>query len=159
MALTRVPASRLRLTCTRCLTNAHIDGPYVLVGHSIGAIHVQAYTNQYPEEVVGLVLVDRAPAEYLSTLSDEEILATEGGSSSSTMAIMRLASTIGFVRLTNFQAPIYNDLPADVQLLTSAAAFQARFFTSLGEEWDTYAANLRYGAALHPSAPICPSQY
>jgi len=40
------------------LTNAHIGGPYILVGHSGGGMMIRVFTDQYPEEVVGLVLVD-----------------------------------------------------------------------------------------------------
>ena len=42
------------------LTNARIDGPYVLIGHSIGGIYVRQFAAEYPEEVVGMVLVDSA---------------------------------------------------------------------------------------------------
>ena len=42
------------------LEKAPIEGPYVLVGHSMGGMLVQLYASQYPEEVVGLVLVDSA---------------------------------------------------------------------------------------------------
>jgi pimeloyl-ACP methyl ester carboxylesterase len=35
-------------------------GPYVLVGHSLGGVHVRLFAVQYPNEVVGLVLVDTA---------------------------------------------------------------------------------------------------
>ena len=40
------------------LQNVPIEGPYVLVGHSMGGMLVQFYASQYPEDVVGLVLVD-----------------------------------------------------------------------------------------------------
>lgn len=40
------------------LQNVPIKGPYVLVGHSMGGMLVQLYASQYPEDVVGLVLVD-----------------------------------------------------------------------------------------------------
>jgi pimeloyl-ACP methyl ester carboxylesterase len=40
------------------LINAHIPKPYVLVGHSFGGINVQLYAATYPDEVLGLVLVD-----------------------------------------------------------------------------------------------------
>ena len=50
------------------LRAAGLPAPYVLVGHSIGGMYVQAYQRRYPEEVAGLVLVDATPeedAEYL----------------------------------------------------------------------------------------------
>jgi pimeloyl-ACP methyl ester carboxylesterase len=34
------------------------DGPYVLVGHSLGGVYVRVFASRHPEEVVGLVLVD-----------------------------------------------------------------------------------------------------
>jgi pimeloyl-ACP methyl ester carboxylesterase len=47
------------------LTKARVEGPYVLVGHSIGGIYVRQFAADYPEEVVGMVLVDAAhPYQY-----------------------------------------------------------------------------------------------
>jgi pimeloyl-ACP methyl ester carboxylesterase len=40
------------------LTGAHLEGPYVLVGHSFGGLNVMLYANRYPEEVAGIVLED-----------------------------------------------------------------------------------------------------
>jgi pimeloyl-ACP methyl ester carboxylesterase len=40
------------------LVNADIQGPYVLVGHSLGGMLVRVYAHNYPDEVVGIVLVD-----------------------------------------------------------------------------------------------------
>jgi pimeloyl-ACP methyl ester carboxylesterase len=40
------------------LENANITGPYVLVGHSIGGIYVRQFAAEYPDEVVGMALVD-----------------------------------------------------------------------------------------------------
>jgi len=47
------------------LSKAGIRGPYVLVGHSFGGIHVRVYRAQYPQEVVGMVLVDASHPDYL----------------------------------------------------------------------------------------------
>jgi pimeloyl-ACP methyl ester carboxylesterase len=44
------------------LKNAGIKGPYVLVGHSLGALVARLYTGQYPNDVAGLVFVDHAMA-------------------------------------------------------------------------------------------------
>ena len=40
------------------LTNAGIEGPYVMVGHSKGGIYMREYVARYPQDVVGLVLLD-----------------------------------------------------------------------------------------------------
>jgi pimeloyl-ACP methyl ester carboxylesterase len=45
------------------LQAAGVPGPYVLVGHSFGGLVTQLYARAYPNEVVGLVLVDAAHEE------------------------------------------------------------------------------------------------
>lgn len=40
------------------LKNAGIDGPYILVGHSLGGLLTRVYAHMYPDEVDGVVLVD-----------------------------------------------------------------------------------------------------
>jgi pimeloyl-ACP methyl ester carboxylesterase len=58
------------------LANAGIAPPYVLVGHSMGGFFVSRYAAQYPDEVVGAVLVDPAgpgqnkifPAEFMRAI-------------------------------------------------------------------------------------------
>lgn len=42
------------------LTKAGVPGPYLLVGHSYGGIHIRMFASQYPEKVLGMVLVDVA---------------------------------------------------------------------------------------------------
>ena len=43
------------------LAAAHVPGPYVLVGHSIGGLFALLYARTYPDQVSGMVLVDRLP--------------------------------------------------------------------------------------------------
>ena len=40
------------------LRHAKIPGPYVLVGHSFGGLVVQRYAAEYPDEILGVILVD-----------------------------------------------------------------------------------------------------
>jgi pimeloyl-ACP methyl ester carboxylesterase len=40
------------------LVRAGIGGPYVVAGHSYGGLVVRAFTDRYPDDVVGMVLVD-----------------------------------------------------------------------------------------------------
>jgi pimeloyl-ACP methyl ester carboxylesterase len=37
---------------------AGVEPPYVLVGHSLGGIHVRVFNAQYPGEVIGMALID-----------------------------------------------------------------------------------------------------
>ncbi len=55
------------LTCSdrvdevhKLLASAKIEGPYVLVGLSVGALVARLYASLYPAEVAGMVIVDHA---------------------------------------------------------------------------------------------------
>ncbi len=50
------------------LANAGIPGPYVLVGQSVGGLNVRVYAARYPEDVVGMVLVDSMHEDQFATL-------------------------------------------------------------------------------------------
>ncbi|SHN88690.1 alpha/beta hydrolase fold [Geodermatophilus obscurus] len=51
------------------LDRAGEQGPYVLVGHSIGGDHAMVYADRYPEQVAGMVLLD-ATNPYRATAGD-----------------------------------------------------------------------------------------
>jgi len=42
----------------KLLQNAGVPEPYVLVAHSFGCLNIRLYASQYPQDVVGMVLVD-----------------------------------------------------------------------------------------------------
>lgn len=42
------------------LRNAKVDGPYLLVGHSLGALVSRLYASKYPGDIAGMVIVDHA---------------------------------------------------------------------------------------------------
>jgi pimeloyl-ACP methyl ester carboxylesterase len=50
------------------LENAGIAGPVVLVGHSTGGPYVRVFSEQYPDEVAGMVLLDAQPADAFTAL-------------------------------------------------------------------------------------------
>ncbi|MBD3237034.1 MAG: alpha/beta fold hydrolase [Candidatus Eisenbacteria bacterium] len=47
------------------LRGAALPPPYLLVGHSLGGLHVQVYAARHPDEVAGLVLLDPPPLGWL----------------------------------------------------------------------------------------------
>ena len=53
------------------LQTAEVPGPYVLVGHSVGGLYVQLYAMTYPDDVVGMVLVDATNEEVWEEFAKE----------------------------------------------------------------------------------------
>ena len=50
------------------LDRAHVAGPYVLVGHSSGGPYVEIFASRYPDQVVGMVLLDGQPPDVMTKL-------------------------------------------------------------------------------------------
>src|SRR4051812_22121367 len=79
------------------LQAAEVPGPYVLAAHSLGGLFARLYASTYPDEVVGLVLVD-AYSERLETLMTPEKWA----------ALVRLNQGVGTDKV--IPIPGYGDL-------------------------------------------------
>jgi len=47
------------------LEKASVPGPYVLVGHSLGALNIQVFASKYPDDAAGMVLLDPPPLSFL----------------------------------------------------------------------------------------------
>jgi len=47
------------------LENASIPAPYVLVGHSLGALNMQVFASKYQKAVAGMVLLDPPPLSFI----------------------------------------------------------------------------------------------
>jgi pimeloyl-ACP methyl ester carboxylesterase len=54
------------------LQTAHVPGPYVFAAHSLGGIFARLYASTYPNEVVGMVLVDALSEKVRSGLTPEQ---------------------------------------------------------------------------------------
>lgn len=55
------------------LARASVPGPYIMVGHSLGALYARGFASSYPEDVVGLILVDPAHEDQLDRLPDDVV--------------------------------------------------------------------------------------
>ncbi len=58
-------ADRVVRELTAMLVNAPVEPPYVVVGHSLGAINALLYASEHPNLVAGLVLLDPPPLGFI----------------------------------------------------------------------------------------------
>jgi pimeloyl-ACP methyl ester carboxylesterase len=90
------------------LAEAAIEGPYVLVGHSMGGLYVRAYALEYPDEVAGMVLVD-APHEEQSSRYPEAFVDAQQGlwnQMTGILLVPRLLNSIRFLAMYPDEYPI-----------------------------------------------------
>lgn len=112
------------------LNKAGIEGPYILVGHSVGGLYVRMFANQYPEEVVGMVLVDpghpdmdtRIPALQAQNQSDAQLVRT-----------MQILSYVGIPRLLGVGKTNAAGLPVQQVAEVNAFVSTPRHWASLLE--------------------------
>jgi pimeloyl-ACP methyl ester carboxylesterase len=71
------------------------SGPYLMVGPSLGGLHVQLYTLRYPKEVVSMILVDSPPADIVSTADYRSLKPQNAG----LYTTMRILTGSGLTRL------------------------------------------------------------
>jgi len=73
------------------LQKANVPGPYVIVGHSFGGLYALFFAHQYPDEVVGVVLLDSShPDQWTSTPAGQQLYQTTARSYSVTSPLARL---------------------------------------------------------------------
>jgi pimeloyl-ACP methyl ester carboxylesterase len=49
------------------LRKAGVEGPHLLVGHSIGGLHAQVFASRYPDDTAGLVLISSTHPDQIRT--------------------------------------------------------------------------------------------
>lgn len=79
------------------LTAVGVDGPYLLVGHSMGGLFSRLFAARYPEEVAGLVLVDARPED--DAVRTAPILESAGFAGNPPAWLLSALSTTGVMRL------------------------------------------------------------
>jgi len=98
------------------LTRAGEAGPYVIVGHSYGGILVRSFARLYPDEVVGIILVDSAHENHGVRLNFlEPLLETQ----QSQLKTCTLLSSLGLMRLLKVH---HSTIPEDVPISAEAKA-------------------------------------
>lgn len=89
------------------LERAGVEAPYVLAGHSYGGLVVRMFTDLYPDEVVGMVLVDSSHPDQWT-----RIPASKGGQTVAVgNRITALLAQFGVMRLFHLEESFIKGLP------------------------------------------------
>jgi pimeloyl-ACP methyl ester carboxylesterase len=126
------------------LHKANLQGPFVVVGHSMGGLFARAYTATFPKQVAGLVLLDTVHPNQGQDLSEETQAQQQRF-----MQLLEWTPTLarlGVLRVASWFNKIAEELPNHAQ-----AAHQALLITpkhlqaTLGEanQWEKITAQVR----------------
>lgn len=129
------------------LQNAGIEGPYVLVGHSIGGLYVRAFADQHPDEVVGMVLVDAVHPEDFKRFPED---AKQEKTYSTITAFFPALARIGLFRLyfASGGEIDFHDLPAQQHAEVAALWSSPAYFQNSRAEGQMGSAIREQGQAL-----------
>lgn len=72
------------------LKNAGIEGPYILLPHSIGGAYATYWVSQYPDEIEGVVFIDGTRLSEKTDLSEGDVALNRLAIVASKMGIIRL---------------------------------------------------------------------
>jgi pimeloyl-ACP methyl ester carboxylesterase len=90
------------------LQKAGITGPYVIAGHSYGGLVVRAFRDLYPDQTVGMVLIDASnPDQWvrMPVSFDSSKMAGVGN------LVFGFLSRFGIVRFFHMESALYSGLP------------------------------------------------
>jgi pimeloyl-ACP methyl ester carboxylesterase len=106
------------------LEQANVEGPYVLVGHSLGGLTVRIFAHDYPTEVAGVVLIDSMSPRQMSVSPEEIVPQTSYQASAFTLPF--LLARIGLVRVLAEPLGLIQALPPQTQPAYAAFAVTPR---------------------------------
>lgn len=112
------------------LANAHIDPPYVMVGHSYGGFIAREYASDFPGDVAGVVIVDGGQPDIRSERYTEEGRKDEAADDF-LMSIAPVLARLGVFRLVA-EAP--EGLPPSARAAYAAHYASSRLWDSMYEE-------------------------
>jgi pimeloyl-ACP methyl ester carboxylesterase len=113
------------------LTNAGIEGPYVLVGHSYGGLYARMYAARYSDEVAGVVLVDSSHPEQFTRSPEGRAMYERARRLT---AIVPFFTRLGVIRLSNY-FPAHPDLPPQQRAQIEAFNSSTQHLVATTEEF------------------------
>jgi pimeloyl-ACP methyl ester carboxylesterase len=125
------------------LVNAGVQGPYVLVGHSLGGMHMRVYARSYPDEVAGLIQVDSLHEDQVVL---DPVFAKVNQENARQFRMLTLLNSTGLMALVPQSIPNLG-LPDDVYAQWQAVLATTPYFeTTIAELLSMEGACLEVGA-------------
>jgi pimeloyl-ACP methyl ester carboxylesterase len=107
------------------------DGPFVVVGHSLGGHHARVFAHAHREEVVGLVLVDARHPYAASRLPNYE---DDMASFAATARLATILARVGITRILGDLGGSLHGLPDDVRAVILARSTTPRHWAAVVRE-------------------------
>ncbi len=139
------------------LDSAALPAPYLLVGHSLGALNVQVFAARYPDLVAGIVLLDPPPLSFLLGQEYADLKAMADGMTGQWQAMADAGTASGsapeaarakfFETLASEHRELFGKSAklaeatatfGDTPLLVMAAGRPNPFFGDIAEEYQEY---------------------
>lgn len=119
---------------------ANISGPYILVGHSFGGCNVLMFAHLYPEETLGIILVDSVHEDMLEDLpiAPQDIF--------SHSKIQSFLAISGFKRLKGLSHEIeqmFKPLPENIRNAYLAQMNKTSYTRTVSQEMNSFNESLR----------------
>ena len=124
-------ASHIAVELHTLLENSHTAGPYVLVGWSYGGLYVREYENEYPRDVVGMVLLDSSSPQQCDSTPAWQ---AQCASTSRTFAAGPVLARLGVVRVIGLLQPA-TGLPGPESKERLASLSATKDWEALNAEW------------------------
>jgi pimeloyl-ACP methyl ester carboxylesterase len=126
-------AQQLARDLHTALQQVGVPGPYITVGHSMGALFARSFAALYPDEVVGLVLVDPRNRDLATDNAEifQQDAAQSGADEPLFLRVMPLAAGLGAARLLDPMKPYVDQLPPEEGGQARAAAASPEYWRSI----------------------------
>ncbi|MEM7125568.1 MAG: alpha/beta hydrolase [Chloroflexota bacterium] len=111
------------------LQNVHIAGPYVVVGHSFGGMNIRVFADMYPDDVVGLVLVDAAHEDQRKRMPQAQFRTRLIQDLQwQWFRLNSLWARLGIWRLRNQPFGVIKELPSQLQAVATALGYRSNAY-------------------------------
>lgn len=136
-------AQQIAVTLHTALNKVGIEPPYILVGHSMGGQLVRVFTDLYPDEVVGMILIDSShPDQQMRSPAIRQ----EMKKLFSQLRFLPILAKLEILRFTGLMQPLVDGLPPQQQAEAIACCSSTQHLKTSRDEllaWDLITSQVR----------------